>query len=458
MSRLLPWTPWLSVCVVAGAGCATHVDQLREVRTAYYENAPAAAEAKIDAGIKNHPREADVFKLDRATVLLGEGQPKQAEQVLREVRDRFDFLEQKDLAEGALSMLTDDQRLAYAGEDYEKVLVRVFLALANLLGDGQDVGAYALQVAAKQQQIIESGTDKDGKNPKQDYQRVAAGAYIHAAVREETHTNYDDAARSLQLVCNWAPEFHEGRKELERVKNGRHSAPGNGVLYVFTLVGQGPYKEERAEVVTQAALLVADRIVSAVGKHSLPPTLAPVKVPRVVVPWNAVQGVGVAVDGRGMGHTETLTDVGRMAVQQGDALLPTVIGRAVARRVLKKAAVYGIKEVIPAKQGSTGALAMEIGLDVAGVVWEATESADTRCWGLLPEKIQVLRVELPAGEHPLVLQPVDQHGSPVGAPQAAPVKIENGRNTYVLASFPTGRLAGRIVSSRGDAMPVAARR
>jgi hypothetical protein len=66
-----------------------------------------------------------------------------------------------------------------------------------------------------------------------------------------------------------------------------------------------------------------------------------------------------------------------------------------------------------------------------------------------------LRVELPAGEHPLVLHPVDQRGLPVGPPQATPVKIENGRNTYVLASFPTGRLAGRIACSRGDAVPVA---
>ena len=31
------------------------------------------------------------------------------------------------------------------------------------------------------------------------------------------------------------------------------------------------------------------------------------------------------------------------------------------------------------------------------MAWEASEAADTRCWGLLPDKIQVLRIELPAG-------------------------------------------------------------
>ena len=81
------------------------------------------------------------------------------------------------------------------------------------------------------------------------------------------------------------------------------------------------------------------------------------------------------------------------------------------------------------------------------MIWEATESADTRCWGLLPDKIQVLRVELPAGKHQLQLQPVNHQGLPQGPVQPTTVEIADGRNAYVLASFPTGRLAGKVVCS-----------
>jgi uncharacterized protein len=441
--RVLVPSGLLLACVLT-AGCATHADQLVALRSDYYAGELAAAESKIDTAVKRHPRDADVLKLERATVLLGEGKPREAEQLLREVRDRFDHLEQKDLAEGALAMLTDDQRLAYAGEDYEKVLIRAFLALANLLGDGQDAGAYALQVAAKQQQLVQAGAGPDGNNPKQNYKPVAVGAYLHAALREATHQNYDDATRSIEQVCAWAPDFQAGKQDLERLRQGRHSAPGNGVVYVFTLVGRGPYKEERWEIATQASLLVADRIITALGKYSLPPTLAPVKVPRVVVPVNGVQAVRVQADGRVGGQTETLTDVGRLAREQGDALLPYVMARAVARRVVKKGVVYGAKELMKVEPTGVGNLA----LDVAGVVWEATESADTRCWGLLPEKIQVLRLELPAGKHQLALQPVNGQGVPQGAPQPVTVELGDGRNSYVVASFPTGRLAGRVVCSR----------
>ncbi len=428
--------------IAAGVGCSTHAHRLADIREAYYRGDLQQAESHIESAGKWKSKEADVLKLDRAMVLLLEGKTKEAEKLLREVRDNFDYLEQKDIGEFALSMVTDDQQLSYAGEDYEKVLVRAFLALSNLMHGGQDATAYALQVADKQQQIIQNGQSEDGRNPKESYKQVAVGAYINAAIRE-THMQYDEASRSLQQVCHWAPEFTSGRRELERVQKGRHSARGNGVVYVFTLVGRGPYKEESLEIPSQIALLVADRIISHNAEHTLPPTIAPIKVPKVVVPHNYVQGVQVLVNGQPQGKTETLTDIGRMAKEQNEALLPYVVGRAIARRITKKALIYGAKEVIdPDRYDLT-----DIALMIGGVIWEATESADTRCWGLLPDKIQVLRLELPAGTHELALQPVDHAGVPMGEIRTTPVRVDDGRNTYLLASFPTQYMVGNIITS-----------
>src|SRR5687768_13789679 len=94
------------------AGCATHADRVRDVRSAYYSGDTATARARLEAVEQKNPREADVLKLERASVLLSEGKPKDAEALLREVRGKFDHLEQKDLGEAALAMVTDDQRLA----------------------------------------------------------------------------------------------------------------------------------------------------------------------------------------------------------------------------------------------------------------------------------------------------------------------------------------------------------
>lgn len=427
------------------AGCATHERRLLAIRDGFYSGDLIEAETAVDDGLKRDRRDGEVLLLERSVVELAEGRAKEAEKSLRTVRDRFEELERARFGKAAISLLTDDTYKAYCGEDYEKVLIRAFLSISSLLGDGQDAGAYALQVTDKQQQIIAAAAkdaDKDGKNPKLAYKQVALGPYLHGLIREATHSNYDDAARASSLVVRWRPEFRYGQADLERARHGRHSAPGNGVLYVFALVGRGPYKEETMELPTTVSLLIADRIISATNQYSLPPTIAPVKVPKIVVPANYITNVGVSIDGRYAGPTETITDIGRMAIEQHEAVYPQIIANAVVRRVVKKAVVLGAKEALGANQSTMTSIA----LDVVGVAWEATEAADTRCWGLLPEKIQVIRVELPAGQHVIGLQPPSQYGGGGSAEQQS-VTILDGRNTYLLANFPDSRLVGKITTN-----------
>ena len=436
----------VAACLLAitGSGCATHANRLVSVRDAYYHGNLDTARSRLDKEIKHRKSDADVLRLERAMVDLVDGRPDQAEQTLRVVRDQFDFLEQKDVGESILSTVTDDNRLSYAGEDYEKILIRCFLSLSNLMHHGGDASAYALQVGEKQRQIIDRGVDKDGSNPKLAYKRVALGAYIHAAIQEATHVNYDEAARSIQLVANWEPEFDPAKDDLKRVTEGQHSAKGDGVVYVFGLVGRGPYKEERFEEPTSAALLIADRILTATSNHSLPPTIAPIKVPVVVRSHNRIHSLGVGIDGSEKGETETITDIGQLAVDQYQAVFPRVMARAVVRRVIKKGAVYATKEF-----ANINHPAAELAMDLAGVAWEATESADTRCWGLLPDQIQVLRLELPAGEHQLSLTPHDARGS-FGNTAQHTILVEDGRNTYVMACFPDDKLVGQVLVSSSE--------
>ncbi len=433
------------VLPLLAVGCSTHADRLSSIRAAYYSGHPTAATQKIDEVLVKAPeRDSDVLKLDKATALLCEGKPAEAEALFREVRDKFEEKEGKDAREGVASMLLDDQQLAYSGEDYEKVLVRFYLSLCNLMRDGGDASAYALQVNEKQQQIIAAGKGTDGKNPKDKYKLVPAGAYLHAALREETHANYDDVARSLELVARWQPTFPTAKADLDRAKTGRHSQPGHGVVYVFAMVGKGPFKEEKMEIAPTAALLVADRMLSAMGKQSLPPTIAPIKVPHVTRPFNTVATVSVGVDGKPAGTTATLTDVGQMAAEQSDALYNEILARAVVRRVVKKGVIYGAKEAIKTDQNQLASLA----LNAVGVAWEATESADTRCWGLLPDKIQVLRVELPVGDHELAVQPAGANGQVLGVGETVKVNVADGKNTYVLATFPGYKPAGKVLTNR----------
>ncbi len=427
---------------LVGSGCATYADRLAGIREQFRLNDLTGAQEDL-AKAARHRSDRDVVNLDTAIIKLADGKPKEAEKILRQMRDEFDRLEGVKVGEKAVSMLTDSTHESYKGEDYEKVLIRAMLAISNLMGDGGDAGAYALQVSEKQQQIIEAGKGKDGENPKLGYKQVAFGPYLSGALREATHSNYDDVARACTLVCNWQPEFPFAQQDLERARHGRHSAPGNGVVYVIGLVGVGPHKEEAVEIASTVSLLIADRILSALGNQDLPPTIAPVKVPKVVLATSDPGAVGVAVDGTPVGRTATITDIGRMAVDQYDAIYPRVIAEAVVRRVVKKAVIYGAMEATGTKKDSL----QSVGFDLLGIAWEASESADTRCWGLLPEKIQVLRLELPAGDHQVTLQKIGATGYALGRASTTTVHVENGRNSYMLANFPDYNLVGQVLTN-----------
>jgi len=431
---------WLVLLVVV-AGCASHASRIRDARAAYFAGDLQEATELLDQA-SGRAKERDCLALDQAMIQLAQGRPDEAERLLREVRDQFDHLEQQDVAESTLAMFTDDTRKAYAGEDYEKVLIRAMLALSSLLQDGADAVPYCLQLEQKQREIIERGLPGAQDNPKLAYKHVALGAYLRGVVQEETHRHYDDAERAFAEVVDREPTFALARFDLERARAGVHSARGHGVVYVIALVGRGPYKEEAVAEATSDVLLVADRILSFAGDHTLPPTIAPVKIPEVVVPVNPLDGVAVDVDGRPAGLTQTVTDVGVLAVGQFGANRKHIIARAVVRRCLKKAAIYSTKDALQVDN-----VWASLALDAAGVVWEATESADTRCWGLLPEKIQVLRLELPAGSHQLALRAA-RHGRPIGPFATTPIDVADGRNTYVVASFPGLRLAGQVVVNR----------
>lgn len=382
-----------------------------------------------------------MVQLDLAIVDLFSGDPESAESRLRLVRDDWD--KGRSRISDSASLLSDDSRMNYCGEDYEQVLVRVFLTLCSMMSDGVDAESYSLQTLSKQQEIVGRYREFDVDSPaaSDDYCIPAIAPYVRGVLREATHANYDDAFRSYHRAKALEPLAAFLDEDIHRVTSGRHSQQGNGVVYVIAMVGQGPKKEETSEPATQQALLIADQIVSAIGEYSVPPTIAPVKVPMIISSPKPFDLIGIEVAGQPIGTTLPITDLHQLAHQSMDANMSRTIARAVARRVIKKGAVYAAKDKIGSQNEITSLL-----FDAAGVAWEATESADTRCWGLLPREIQIARIELPAGTHTLHLEPI-AGARPVAAGATCAVTVSDGKNSYVLGYWPGLEHVGQILVS-----------
>jgi hypothetical protein len=420
-------------------GCSTHAKRIAQPRNLFYDGQLQACRESLEKLSKSNRHDRDVVNLDLAVVDLLSGQAKHAETRLKEVRDRFDHLEQDSLAEKTVSMWTDDQVRSYSGEDYEKILIRFFLTLSNLMHDGTDAESYTLQIQDKHEQLAEQFESHSGKQ-KSEYVPLPIGFYMRGMLREATHRDYDDAIRNYEMASTLLPNCEPLRWDLSRVQGGVHSQPGHGVVYVFAMVGRGPYKVEVTERPTSDALLIADRIVSAVGPYKLPPTIAPIKIPDIAVPHSDVDSVGVQINGHPIGPTTSVADIEQLAVSTYQSNRNAIVARAVARRVIKKATIVAAKDSM-GKDGLTS-----LGMDLAGIAWEASEAADTRCWGLLPRDIQVLRVEAPSGEHQLQLSPLIGN-RPVGPSQHTTVRVIDGQNSYVVCWFPDARSVSQIMCS-----------
>ena len=447
------------------AGCASFGERTMKIRSEFTNGNIEKTNAEIDKALKQKKRsDADLLKLNRAIVALSSGEPREAETLFREVRDRFDQIEserEKRVAEKAVSMLLDDNTVSYAGEDYENVLIRVFLALSNLMYDGTDAPAYALQIGYKQNEIIRRGEMKDPKNsgktinPKAgSYRQVAIGQYLIGLMQEATYRNHDDVVKAYEAVNAWESEFSQGRQDLERARRGVHAQPGNGVVYVFALVGAGPYKVQKNCEVLHDAQILTTFLIAMMSKRPTLPDFSPVMIPYIVRPRETVSALSVSVSGKWQGQTETITDIGRMAEEQFEAVKPQIIARAVVRRTLKKGILYGSKEALDANPW------VGLAMDAGAMVLQSLETADTRSWNLLPAEIQVARLEVPAGKHRLTLQPMSRvfsvarqgymisgASARTGSEHSRTIVVESGRNTYVLANFPGDELVGNIVVS-----------
>jgi len=351
--RLVPLIHACSLlAVLFVTGCSSHAQRLAQYRDDFYSGNFDHAQSTVDQLMADRPQDETVFKLDQALIQLTNGQTEPAEKTLREVRDKLDFYQQRDIRDEVLSVVDDETRRAYAGSDYERILVRVMLTVANLMNGGDDAIAYALQIGEEQQEVLakleKNKPDKEEEKPI-DVPMVAVGPYLHAALLEERHTDFDDIERSRLKVVSWEQGFRDGQADLERAKYGRLSKPGHGVVYVIGMVGRGPRKVEAVEAPTTISLLIADRILSHVFQQELPPTIAPVKVPMVVRGRSEIDAIQVIANDQKLGTTATIMDVSDFAVRQSEAEFPHVLARAVVRRVVKKGAIYAVKDNVRAE-------------------------------------------------------------------------------------------------------------
>lgn len=425
----------LLVGCFTAAGCAKSLQSIDSARDAFAAGDVVTARETFSALAERNDRFSDAATLDMAIIDLASGDARAAETRLRRLRDRFDNLPSVAPIGEAVSLVTDDTARKFRPAGYEEVMVRTMLAVCSLAGDGTDAESYAMQAALKQTELANSAEERGLLDAGTVYQPIAFAPYLQGMLREATHHDYDDAERAYRLVSTVRPQFAPAEADIARAGGGTHSAPGHGVLYVIACVGRGPILAETTAPTTSTALSIASAVLNAEtnkkedGRVDGPalPNIASVKVPSVMIPPSSIAALGARINGVLFGATQTLTDVGELAARQAEAEMPWTLARAVVRRVTKEAAVVKMGDSL-GLEGTAGSMFHF----ATATAWSGSENADTRCWGLLPREIQVLRAELPIGTHQVHLQPLDFDGQPMADGTVQDVDIIDGRNHYLI--------------------------
>lgn len=471
---------------LAAPGCATYSEDMARFRAAWYAGEFAAADLEVNRQIAEESGEAldtitrsggladsidpnsgdtDLLLLEKAIVRLARDDAEGSIGLLRRARESFDGKFVSSLPASFWSefkaQLSDDTALPYTGWDYEHILIRVFLALADLVTGGADAYSFALQIGEKQEEIIGSpyefaqsrgGGGSDGEDsrrpyrPRAEYRRIALGAYLEGIIQEAA-LEADVAERSFTRAREYFGSSRLLDEAVERARSGIYAPPGHGVVHVFYLAGRGPTMvESQAPPGTELASRIAG-IGLGIGLDSWSAAMqAPVPVPWVQVLDSRPRPLEIRVDGsEATFRTRTILDVNEVAREQHRANLPVIVARAVVRRTLKAAAV-GTGEHFAARgfdsAGAGGAsrlIAFLIGA-IINLAWTGSERADTRHWSALPAEVQVARIAVEVGTRELDL----------GDGMRIRVRVQAAEDTFVLVVRPQLSRPGAVIADHAS--------
>jgi hypothetical protein len=443
------------------SGCATYSGQAEPLRQHYGAAEYGAAEAFVDGKIASEqgipvetvtasngldPQvrvgkgDTALYLLDKAMLRMARGDSRSAVELMRLSRDQLDDnfqLDTQALLKTLGSLFTDDTALDYAGADYEHIMVRVMLTLADLIEGGGDAYAYATQIGEKQEQIIGSplgdlsdeGSDA-GYRPRESYSRVGIGAYLQGVIREDLFA-LEEAKRAYERALEFEggdkPLYAEAMSRAAGSSGAVRGEAGEGYLHVFYLAGQGPHLEETRATPTTEVLKLAGWIMLFGNENPALIAQAPVPVPLVRANDSNPPVLEVVAADRSA-VSQVVLDVNRVAEEQLAANLPWITARAVARRATKATIGTIAGKAAENSSGSNNGAAVGAAVNILfNLAATATENADTRSWTTLPSQIHALRLVLPEG-----VQQVQ-----VGRDASTPVRITAGRNSYMLVIHPS---------------------
>jgi len=340
----------------------------------------------------------------------------------------------KSLSRETACAITSDNLCPYDGEDYERVLVNVFMALNYLkLGMLDDAAVEARRIDLKLH-LYTQEYEGENKYRNDAFARYLGGiiyekagepndAYISYRHAYDAYLDYDamfgfevpDGLKTdiLRLAGGLGFDDHLAEYEEEfgiKYDGGAGRGTGEAVLVIMT--GLGPFKRE-----AEASLSFPDDD----GKlHTFS-----VQVPELIERPSLIEGVAVSSLGEsGRLHFDPFLaqDVDRIAFKNMDD------GRAKThlKAWLRAFAKFGATEKVKDKADTGNVLGNIIVGSIIDAGAREITRADIRCWRTIPKRIYICRMRLDPGLYDIEVDYIDGGGNSIGTSVIEGIEIVEG--------------------------------
>lgn len=397
--------------------CSSTAELYRNIEAQIAQGKYREAIEQIQENRKAYGEKSSVlYNLDMGLLYHYLGESDSSNKYLFTAEGEIEYLYTKSISAQALSFIINDNLLSYDGEDFEKVLANVFLAL-NFAEKG-DIDGALVEARKVDLKLREYSRQYDGKNT---YREDAFIRYLTGALYEsggevndafiayrnsyETYKTYqenygtatpsfllDDLVRTATQV-GFREEAEEYRK-LGGKAYDRRRAKQEGSILVVTYAGRGPTKEENRITVT-----IPD---TSGTLHTFQ-----VALPKFVPRFRGLHDYTIIAASSSdslSSRSELAEDITAIASKALDERMALVYLKSGGRALLKFLAAEKVKSDLKKNDNKLANVLGSIAVDLA---IGATEQADTRSWRTLPAQIQLSRVNVKPGRHTLEVRSSD---------------------------------------------------
>lgn len=431
-------------------GCATYSSSFKVIEG---NLAAQQYDQALQALDKQSPSKTDLalHELNKGMILRMKRDFSASNQALEQAKAEMERLYAASVTENALSFIVNDATVSYGGDDFEQVLVHLYMALNYLeLGDKDAARVESLQVDIKLREIGE-------KIAGSKYTEDAFSLYLSGLIYEdegewsdalisyrqayEAYKKYQqDYSLTVPAMLKYdllrlskrqglSQEFARYKKEFGLDLSQIPAAqPGQGELIFVLNNGLVPIKREKAI-------------------NSVDPTSG--TIVRIALPYyesrtNDVVAMRVSA-GAQQATSELMENIDGIARTSLDSRMPAIVARSIARAVVKTAASKKAQQVAKNGNNSNNDSSMVglLGAVAVQVAAYATERADTRSWLTLPANIQLARLSLPPGSYTVKVELLSSDGIVVNTREYPGVAIGKGHKTYLTQHWIPAQTASR---------------